>query len=258
MAIQYNRQKRAAKRRFEIASSLEMEYTHQLRTLTRHIDHLIKLLINVEMSEQEIKSSSERIEWLLNDYAKAINPWANATAEKIIQRVHKVNETEWIQLGRLMGRELRKELNEAPTGNVTRIFLSEQVRLITSLPLEAAKRVHELTLEAITEGARADEIAGRILETGRITEKRAVLIARTEIARTASALTIARSESIGCTHYYWRTSRDSNVRDSHKKMDGKIIAFNDPPKVDEKVEPYHAGCIWNCRCYIEPILDDLQ
>ena len=70
MAIQYNRQKRAAKRRFEIASSLEMEYTHQLRTLTRHIDHLIKLLINVEMSEQEIKSSSERIEWLLNDMPK--------------------------------------------------------------------------------------------------------------------------------------------------------------------------------------------
>ena len=70
------------------------------------------------------------------------------------------------------------------------------------------------------------------------------MIAKTEVARTASALTMARATHIGATHYYWRTSSDADVRKSHKKMNGKIIEWANPPKVDENVEPYHAGMIW--------------
>ena len=250
-------QRKKAEKRFNVASKIEMEYIHLMRTLTSHIDHLISVTVDKEMDHHELQNAMHRIDWLLSDYSEAIKPWARATAEKIVQRIHKVDENEWVQLGRLMGRELRNELQNAPTGNVVRLFLNEQVRLITSLPIEAAKRVHDLTLDGITEGKRASDIATRILETGNVTKNRATLIARTEVARTASALTMARATHIGATHYYWRTSSDADVRKSHKKMNGKIIEWANPPKVDENVEPYHAGMIWNCRCYAEPILDDL-
>ena len=138
-----------------------------------------------------------------------------------------------------------------------RQFLSEQVKLITSLPLDAAQRVHELTLQGITEGTRAKAIAAEILKTGRVTESRAKLIARTEVARTASGLTMARAVHVGCTHYYWRTSGDSDVRKSHKEMNGMIVPFNHPPTLSDGTTT-HAGQIFNCRCWIQPLLEDIS
>lgn len=252
-----SQQRRKAKERFNVASKLEREYMHQLRVLTSHIDHLVRISVNTNMSQTELDIARYRIDMLMQQYSETLKPWARQTAEKIVQRIHKVDESSWVQLGRTIGRELKKELQDAPTGNAVKLFLDEQVRLITSLPLDAAKRVHEQTLNGITEGTRAADIAEKILGTGKVTESRAMLIARTEVARTASALTMARATHIGATHYYWRTSADGDVRASHKKMNGKICEWANPPKVEGDIEPYHAGMIYNCRCYAEPILDEI-
>ena len=237
---------RKAKERFAIASRLEKEYARQLRYLTSHIDKLVKTMAD---RPQELQS-------LLNSYAATIDPWARAVADKIVKRIADKDEGSWIQLGRAMNRELRKELEAAPVGYELKRFLDEQVVLIKSLPIEAGMRVHKLTLEGITTGRRAEDIRKDILETGKVTASRAQLIARTEVARTASGLTMARAQHIGATHYYWRTSGDGDVRESHKKMNGKIIAWDDPPEVDPG-KFYHAGMFPNCRCYPEPILDEV-
>jgi SPP1 gp7 family putative phage head morphogenesis protein len=105
-------------------------------------------------------------------------------------------------------------------------------------------------------GRRASEIQKDILETGKVTESRAKLIARTEIARTAAGLTMARAKFVGSTHYVWRTSDDPDVRSSHKKMNGAVIPWDSPPQV-EPGKRYHAGMFPNCRCYPEPILTDI-
>ena len=256
------RQKERAKKRFDVASRVEREYMHQIRDVLRYIDHIVKMTVNGDMSANELFSASQRLDLLLGNYAELIRPWALSTANKMIGRIEKIDENSWIQLGRTIGRELRKELNEAPTGHVTQSFLSEQVRLITSLPLEAASRVHQLTLNGITTGERADSIAKRILQTGDVTESRAKLIARTEVARTSSALTMARSEFVGSTHYHWRTSGDFHVRPGHKAMNNKLCEWANPPAVNEGTEAkprimyHHAGMIWNCRCYPDPVLED--
>ena len=248
-------QRRKAKERFNIASRLEREYAHQLRTLTSYIDHIIKVTVHTDMTDHQLNSARYRVESMMRQYSETLKPWAEQTAERIVMRIHKVDENEWVKLGRTIGRTLRKELNEAPTGHVVKSFMAENVRLITSLPLEAAERVHEMTLNGITEGTRASEIAGKILETGNVTQSRAMLIARTEVARTATGLTRARALHIGSEVYYWRSSEDGSVRESHKKMNGKIIRWDTEPEV-EPGKYYHAGCFPNCRCYAEPILDD--
>lgn len=43
-------------------------------------------------------------------------------------------------------------------------------------------------------------------------------------------------------------------------MEGVIVNWNDPPSPEElageeSVGHYHAGNIWNCRCYSEVLLD---
>ena len=239
-----------AKERFAVAEKLEKEYLRSLRQLTRQVDHIIKGMTN----EGVIKNSSE-LQRVLRQYSVTVEPWARSIAEKMLLRIAKKDETAWISLGKEMGKSLRKELNEAPTGDFLRGFLNEQVHLITSLPVDAAERVHKLTLEGITEGTRAKEIAAEILKTGSVIESRAKCIARTEIARTASGLTMARASYVGVTHYIWRTSGDVDVRKSHKEMNGKVVPFDTEPLLSDGHRT-HAGAIFNCRCWMDPVFTD--
>lgn len=243
-------QRRRARERFAVASKMEVEYLRSLRQLTRQVDHIIK-----GMAPKGVMRNPLELQNVLRQYAKTIEPWARSVAEKMLWRISHKDEAAWAQLGKQMNRALRQELQDAPTGNILQQFLNEQVHLITSLPIEAAERVHKLTVEALVSGRRAEDIAADILQTGKVTESRAKLIARTEVARVASGLTMARATHVGVTHYVWRTSGDSTVRESHKKMDGKIIPFADAPEV-EPGQRYHAGMFPNCRCYIEPIITE--
>lgn len=49
--------------------------------------------------------------------------------------------------------------------------------------------------------------------------------------------------------FRWVTQGDNQVRPTHRKLDKKIFAWNNLPKIDdEEVEP---GSQWGCRCYAE-------
>jgi SPP1 gp7 family putative phage head morphogenesis protein len=242
--------RRKSRERFAVMQKLEAEYMRALRQLTNQIDHIVKA-----MAPGGWAKDANQLQSVLRQYAKVIEPWAQSIAERMVFRIARLNEAAWTQLGKDIGRELRKEIQTAPTGDFLQLFLREQVHLITSLPLDAADRVHRLTVEGMMGSKRASEVAAEILETGDVTESRARLIARTEIARTASGLTMARAQHVGSTHYVWRTSGDTDVRTSHKEMDGKIVPWVLPPMLSDGTRT-HAGMIYNCRCYAEPILTE--
>lgn len=191
---------------------------------------------------------------MLNRYAELLNDWAVSTASKMIVEVNQQDRKAWATLTEQMSQALRQEIRTAPTGQVMQQRLAEQVTLIKSIPLDAAKRVHELTLQGIEDGTRASEIAKEIQRSGEVSESKAKLIARTEVARTASALTEARAMSVGSEGYIWRTSGDSDVRHSHAEMNGKFVRWDSPPTLDKMTG--HAGAFPNCRCYPEPVIPE--
>lgn len=171
--------------------------------------------------------------------------------------VERVDRLQWSMLSREMSAGLQREIASAPTGEILRQRLAEQVGLIKSIPLDAARRVHELTLRGLETASRGDEIRQAILASGDVSKSRAILIARTEVARTASLLTQARAEHIGATQYIWRTSGDSAVRSDHKALNGKVFSWASPPVADQRSGARaHPGCIYNCRCYPEPIIPE--
>lgn len=163
----------------------------------------------------------------------------------------------WKALSADISASMRSELLNAPTGSVYTALMEQQVGLITSLPLDAATRVHELVQEAMVSGHRSAEVKKEILRTSAVTESRARLIARTEVARSAATFMEARATYAGSEGYIWRTSKDSDVRPLHQEMEGKFVLWSDPPKLELSLAPYHAGCGPNCRCYAEPVLPDL-
>ena len=236
-------------RTFAASRNAEKAYGAQLRKVARHISDIVKGFPVGDLDELPAMIQA------LQHYSLALRPWARSVAWRMLMDVAKRDEATWASVAREMSSGLRKEIREAFTSAVMQQKLSDSVELITSLPIEAGERVHKLTLEGITSAGRYKEIADAILATGAVSASRATLIARTEVARTASLLTQARAEYIGSEGYIWRTVKDLDVRKSHKEMEGVFVRWDTPPTLSDGTVT-HAGQIYNCRCFSEPVIPE--
>lgn len=231
---------------FEEIRRGESEYARQLRKVARIVGGIAE-----QMSEADY-GNAERVAQALRQYADMVTPWAQDVARRMIETTAKRERRAWESMAQEMSRELRRELMNAPTGLARHNLLADQVKLIRSLPLEAAEKVHEIVGEAMLQGTRPEQLIDKIKALGNITRNRAELIARTEVARASSTLVQARAEHVGSKEYIWRTSRDGAVRPSHKKMEGVVVRWDSPPTLDGFTA--HAGCSPRCRCFPAPVL----
>ena len=202
------------------------------------------------------EQSGDRLRRLLERYAEALRPWAAEQAARMVREVDARDRAAWRAAGRDMGRALAEELESAPSGRYLRDREQATAALITSIPLEAAVRVRQLTARAATGGERAAAAVPEIMRSGDVARSRAELIARTETARTASLVLEARARHVGSPGYVWRTAEDADVRPKHRKLAGKFFKWDDPPVSGERGERAHAGQIYNCRCWPDPVIPD--
>lgn len=189
----------------------------------------------------------------LERYADLIEPWAEAVSNRLISTLEIADDAICRDRSQRISAGLRDLMNSG-TGAVTRSIIDEQVKLFKSLPLQAADRVYDIhnqAIEAVVTGRRSSELKKEIMRTGEVTESRARTIARTEVSRASTAITQARSTAIGSRGYIWRTADDSDVRHSHKQMEGQYVDWAKPPTLDGMTG--HAGQFPNCRCYCEVV-----
>jgi SPP1 gp7 family putative phage head morphogenesis protein len=158
-------------------------------------------------------------------------------------------------------RMLMSEINQGLKSDIE-IQIEENASLIKTLPTDVAKKVTKDISDMALKGMRASEIAKVIREqTDKHSRASAKLIARTEVSKTTTALTKARCDNLDLHWYAWRTMEDGDrVRKSHRIMEGVLVNWNEPPSPEalageKSVGNYHAGNIWNCRCYPEPLIE---
>lgn len=199
-------------------------------------------------------SNIDRIGRRLDGYADILDDWAAQVARSMFSDVDARNRKFWRAMSQEIGVQMARQLAETDIGLTVTQSLDDQVRLIKSLPRQAAERAHEYVRDAALKGQRASEIAERIMGLGSVTRSRAVLIARTETSRFSTELLKARAQTVGSTGYIWRTASDSDVRPSHKKMSGQHVQWGSPPTLDGMTG--HAGCLPHCRCYPEPVIPE--
>lgn len=230
----------------------ERRYRNALERAADAIDKIVDSWdgSNVDALAQDIASQSLRIE-----------PWARRTAADMLHGAAMADKRRWQAMSESMSGSMRAMLkkvgNASPTGAAYNSLLDDQVHLIKSMHTDQAERVHEIVREAHLTSIRANDTARIVrelwLKTGTQAGKaKAQLIARTESSRAASSLTQVRAESIGSKGYIWRTIKDTDVRKSHRDLDGAYIPWDSPPTTDNLTG--HAGCVPNCRCYPEPVL----
>lgn len=234
-------------RQATVTSRAERDYARQLKLLARQVGNLVESYTSGIYGLPTLTQ-------LLQGYARELGPWAQRIAARMLGEVDARDRAAWSALGNAISAQLHQDIRNAPVGGRMRELLGLQVSLIKSIPLEAAERVQELAVKARIEGTRAKEIAEEIARTGEVTASRAMTIARTETSRAATTLVQARAESIGSVAYIWRTSRDGTVRDSHRKMEGVLVHWDNPPTLDGLTG--HAGALPNCRCTPEPVISD--
>ncbi len=241
-----------AQQRFQKSRRAEADYARKLRSVARHVGEIVR-----GFAPEGKVADLRGLMAALEKYADLITPWARAVASRMLEDIRSRDEAMWAETGREIGRDLKREVESASIGVDLARALEDQVALITSLPREAGHRVHDLATLMLSDSSRASELAKEILDSGNVTKSRANLIARTEVSRVATELTRVRALAVGVTHYVWRTAGDSDVRESHKKMNGKTFEFAQPPEV-EPGKHYHPGQFPNCRCYPEPIVPETE
>lgn len=253
------RRTRLARQRFLGARRAETQYAVQLRRIAQQVGHIVRGIFRPDTP----LDAARAIETALRDYARLIGPWAAAQAERMAAEVARRDEYAWASLGREIGAGLRSALATAPIGGVFHETQAAQLGLITSLPREAAERVHGLAEEAMAGGRRWEEIAKDILASGEVTRSRANLIARTETARAQSNFTAVRAQHIGSELFQWMTAADRDVRPLHREIaradvgyGAGIYRWDDPPVLDDGRKGLPGG-IWNCRCFASPLLPPL-
>ena len=152
----------------------------------------------------------------------------------------------------LVARELDKSLG-VPVSKLTpsmgqhvEAWVDTNVALIKSIPTQAVEKVRE----ALLSGDDVEAMAKRIQEIAGITERRARLIARDQVAKLESKINAERQKVVGIEKYEWRSRRDERVREQHRKQDGQVYSWDDPPPGGHPGEPV------NCRCVAQAILPD--
>ena len=200
-----------------------------------------KLFVSIEKSLADLPTSM--VQGAAEDIAKKTNKFNKAQVAKVFKSVVGVD---------LLGKEpwLAEQLEMFSIGNAN---------LISDVSQQFINNTQQTVMEGLRQGLRHEEIAKRILSKSgkglasdlRKAKKRAALIARDQVSKLNGQLTQLRQENVGVQKYIWRTVRDSRVRNSHREREGKEFDWSNPPSDGHPGEPI------NCRCFAEPVLDDI-
>jgi SPP1 gp7 family putative phage head morphogenesis protein len=158
-----------------------------------------------------------------------------------------------IQLGRQIKAALGIDLIGSETGLASLVegFVDANVGLIRSIGDKLASDVEADALRAIQHGTRHEDLARTLEDRLGFAEDRAKLIARDQIGSLYGQVNATRQQQLGVERFAWRTVRDERVRSEHDDRDGQIYRYDDPPDGELPGEPVQ------CRCFAEPIFDDI-
>lgn len=243
------------KDRWKLKQRLEQSYQRALSQL------LNKIYLNAEsINPSEFIANVQKIV-----RSTTFKQLAHKLATNMVLAVNVDNKRTWREAaaesmqGKKAYKLLQNEMQGRVGGEVQRL-IERNANIIKSLPLDVSYKVTDYVKEQSLKGKRATDIADELKTLFPKKSKASIdLISRTETSKASTALTQSRSQSRGDNWYIWNTSHDGRVRSSHSHMDGVLINWNNPPApevlIGEKSEGhYHAGEIWNCRCYAQPVV----
>lgn len=206
-------------------------------------------------------------------------PWSSQvrrTAETMASAVNSQNEQRTTEL---LGRVLRVDPFQAEQWLVpmARNWITENVSLVKSVAKSNLDDLEQTLFRMLREGASKQETVKALRDKFNLTKYRANLIARDQVNKFNGDLTRERQTRMGINEYIWRTMDDQRVRGrpggaypkakhSHWDMEGVRCRWDDPTvhfngkkwvKRTANMPKVHPGQEIQCRCYAEPVLEEV-
>ena len=172
-------------------------------------------------------------------------------------RVTKFNKEEWTKL-------IRSQYGVDPTkedpkrfAQLLNVWAKNNALLIQDIPRKTMNQIKDATIETLQSGRSIEDMTREVYdimsERTDVTDSRARLIARDQVAKLNGNLTQERQRDIGVDSYIWRTVGDERVREEHDAVDGETFSWDSPPS---ETDGNHPGEDYQCRCWAEPILPE--
>lgn len=244
---------------------LELDYTRALLAIVEDM-HTETVKALMPLIEQPSVGDGKRIvnDSIFSDFKTAFSRTANTVKDKVSGIASALAQTVVSKQGELSDGQLSAMIQQRTgidfSGLMSDSVLKEAVdeavaaniALINSIPQQYLDRVEQAVMASLQAGTLNDTLADELKKIKGVTDSRAKLIARDQLGKINSRLSQIRQQSLGITHYFWSTSHDERVRDRHRRWDGDLIAWDNPP-IDG-----HPGQAIQCRCTAIPDLDFLM
>jgi SPP1 gp7 family putative phage head morphogenesis protein len=189
-----------------------------------------------------------------NDMQRPTNQAIREMA-RIGPQTNQYNKAEWTKL-------VRSQYGVNPTKENPEKFNALLVNwarnnslLIKDIPDKTSRQIAEQTTQALITGTNLADTQKAIFnimsERTDVSDSRAKLIARDQVAKLNGQLTMERQIDMGVDSYIWRTVGDERVRETHVDNEDQTFTWDNPP-----VETGHPGEDYQCRCWAEPVLPE--
>lgn len=108
----------------------------------------------------------------------------------------------------------------------------------------------------VMKGYRAEGLDELILRHKNISARKAKFLARQETKLLVAQYQENRFKEAGVTHYIWKTILDGRERPCHRKLNGQIFSWDEPPIIDDRTgERGNPAQAYNCRCRAIPVVE---
>lgn len=135
--------------------------------------------------------------------------------------------------------------------------IEENVSYIKTIPVEYHNKIETIVNQGLTRGTSVTEIGKAISVEGHVSQARGEFIARDQLGSIHGDLTRMRQMNAGLESFIWMTASDGRVRESHASFHGKTFTWKDGA-INERGERVWPGTDYNCRCYAEPVKEELE
>lgn len=261
--------------------SIEREYQKQIRAIVTRVKDIINenVVVALETIIREVESQRPQQDSINYDETTAEKVAALFASTKIILE-SQITDFEIQQMvqnmaGTIEGwnkNQIRRVFKQAVgidffasepyLAEEMNLFVINNVNLIKSNNAAFLSQTESVVYDGMRRGLRHEEIAKQILGTSKDelghtskfknAKTRANLIGRDQTNKFNGNLTKLRQENAGVKRYIWRSVGDGRVRERHAGFNGQEFTW-------EKGAPggINPGDEIQCRCYAEPVIDDI-
>ncbi|UPW82334.1 minor capsid protein [Lysinibacillus sp. Ag94] len=132
--------------------------------------------------------------------------------------------------------------------------IKDNVGYIKTIHEDYFTSIEKAVYDGVKKGSSIKQIREQLMKEVDISKNKAQFIAVDQAGTILGQMTAQRHQNIGIEKFTWYDSADERVRDSHKRLSGKVFSYEDPPTVNGRV--VLPGEDYRCRCVAIPVFDD--